>query len=176
MTLIDLLLRPTKGALANAREATMTIALAVADRLAITGVLEGAEEEPGTLHAMTRTECYDLVRTESVARLAYVARAGVPDIVPVNYVLDGDDVLIRSGPGPKLQAAERREVVALEIDRIDGSGHTARSVVIAGRAERLSTAYEHALADRLADAPWAAGPRRYVIRVRPTRMTGRWLS
>ncbi|MDT7537735.1 MAG: uncharacterized protein QOI82_1320 [Actinomycetota bacterium] len=176
MTVIDLLLRPTKGALTNAREATMSIALAVADRLAITSDLDGAEEQPGALHAMTRAECYDLLRTESVARLAYIARAGVPDIVPVNYVLDGDDVLIRSGPGPKLQAAERREVVALEVDTIDRSGRTARSVVIAGRAERLSTAGEHALAERLADTPWAAGPRRHVIRVRPTRVTGRWLS
>ena len=103
--LTDLMLRPTKGALDNAREATVSLALAVADRLVITGDVYDGEEEPGTLHLLTRAECYELLREESVARYAYVARAGVPDIVPVNYLLDGEDVLIRSGPGPKLQAA-----------------------------------------------------------------------
>jgi hypothetical protein len=174
--LTDLMLRPTKGALDNAREATVSLALAVADRLVITGDVDDADEEPGTLHLLTQAECYDLLRAESVARYAYVARAGVPDIVPVNYLLDGDDVLIRSGPGPKLQAAERREVVALEVDAIDHDDRTARSVVVTGRAERLPAEQARALEDRLADTPWAAGPRRHVIRIRPTRVTGRRLS
>ena len=176
MRLTNLMLAPTKGALTNAREATVSIALAVADRLAITEDLDADVDEPGALHAMSHTECYDLLRTESIARFAYIARAGVPDIVPVNYLLDGEDVLIRSGPGPKLQAAERREMVALEMDAIAPGDRTARSVVVAGRAERLSDHEAHALEERLADTPWAAGPRRHVIRVRPTRVTGRRLS
>ncbi len=172
----DLVLRPTKGALSNARDATVAMALAVADRLVITADLESHDDEPGALHSMSRADCYELLRGESVARFAYIARAGVPDIVPVNYVLDGDDVIIRSGPGPKLQAAERRDVVALEVDSLEGSDHTARSVVVAGRAERLREADAHALAGRLADTPWAGGPRRHVIRIKPTRVTGRRLS
>ena len=176
MRLTDLVLRPTQGALTNAREATVTLALAVADRLVITSDLDVADDEPGTLHAMSRDECYELLQGESVARFAYVARAGVPDIVPVNYALDGEDVLIRSGPGPKLQAAERREIVAIEVDSIDRRDHTARSVVVAGRAERVQAAEADALEERLAGTPWAAGPRRHVIRVRPTRVTGRRLS
>jgi hypothetical protein len=172
----DLVLRPTKGALTNAREATLSIALAVTDRLVITGDLDGADEEPGALHALSRAECYEVLRGESVARFAYVARAGVPDIIPVNYALEGDDLLIRSGPGPKLQAAERREMVALEIDTIDKQDHTARSVVVVGRAERLRALETQALEERLADTPWASGPRRHVIRVRPIRVTGRRLS
>jgi nitroimidazol reductase NimA-like FMN-containing flavoprotein (pyridoxamine 5'-phosphate oxidase superfamily) len=176
MRIADLMLRPTKGALDNAREATMSLALAIADRLVITGDADEADDEPGTLHKMSRTECHELLEAESVARFAYVARAGVPDIVPVNYLLDGDDVLIRSGPGPKLQAAERREVVAVQVDTIDRTDHTARSVVVTGRAERLSADEARALEDRLADTPWAAGPRRHVIRVVPTRVAGRRLS
>jgi hypothetical protein len=174
--IIDLVMRPTIGALTNAREATVSIALAVADRLVITDGLNGDDEEPGALHAMSRSECYDLLRDESVARFAYVARAGVPDIVPVNYLVDGDDVLIRSGPGPKLQAAERRDMVALEIDAIDKDDRTARSVVVVGRAERLRAAEAASYEERLAETPWAAGPRRHVIRVRPTRVTGRRIS
>ncbi|MDX6197435.1 MAG: uncharacterized protein QOJ79_586 [Actinomycetota bacterium] len=172
----DLMLRPTRGALANARDATVSVALAVADRLAITSDLGIEGSEPGALHALSRSECYDLLRTQSVARFAYVARAGVPDIVPVNYVVDGDHVLIRSGPGPKLQAAERHELVAMEMDAIDDHERTGRSVVVVGRAERLRAGEAQELAERLGEPPWAAGPRRHVIRVRPTRITGRRLS
>jgi nitroimidazol reductase NimA-like FMN-containing flavoprotein (pyridoxamine 5'-phosphate oxidase superfamily) len=174
--LTDLVLRPTKGALTNAREATVSIALAVVDRLVITEELDDDNDEPGALHALSRTECYDLLHSTSVGRFAYVARPGVPDIVPVNYALDGDDLLVRSGPGPKLQAAERREVVAIEVDEIDPEHRIGRSVVVVGRAERLAAKDAKALDERLAETPWAAGPRRHVIRVRPTRVTGRRLS
>lgn len=166
---------PTRGALRNAREATVSLARAVADRLELTDALdEEAEGQPGGLHAMSRSDCYEVLRQGSVARLAYVARAGVPDIVPVNYLVDGEDILIRSGPGPKLQAAERREVVAVETDMLDEQTRTARSVVVVGRAERVGAREERELGERL--TPWAAGPRRHVIRIRPTRVTGRRLS
>ena len=176
MTALSALLRPTMGALTNAREATVTVALAVVDRLALTTDLDDAPDEPGALHALTRHQCYQLLRDQSVARFAYVARAGVPDIVPVNYALDGEDVLIRSGPGPKLQAAERRDIVAIEVDAIDPVRRTGWSVVVSGRAERLSLMEEQRLEERLAGTAWAAGPRRHVIRVRPTRITGRLLT
>lgn len=150
----------------------MMLALTVADRLALTGELDAdLNDDVGALRMMSRTECYDLLRTRTVGRLAYVAREGVPDIVPVNYVLDGDDMLIRSGPGPKLQAAERRDRVAVEVDVIDEATHTGRSVVVMGRAERLRPG------DTEGDpTPWASGPRRHVIRVRPDRVTGRRLG
>jgi hypothetical protein len=175
-SLTELILRPTHGALKNAREATLSIAQAVADRLTVTDDLDSADEDSGALHALTRRECQDLLRQESLTRFAYIARPGVPDIVPVNYAMDGDDVLIRTAPGPKLQAAERRELVALEMERVDHDDHTAQSVVVVGRAERLSPHEAAAFEERLADTPWAAGPRRHVIRVRPIRVTGRRLS
>jgi hypothetical protein len=37
----------------------------------------------------------------------------------VNDVFDDDDVLLRTGRGPKLQTAERREFVAVEVDALD---------------------------------------------------------
>jgi hypothetical protein len=158
------------SALTNARGASASIAEAVAERLRLTSALDAAVEEPGHLHALSPEECREVLRNGSVGRLAYIARAGVPDIVPVNYVVDGRDLLIRSGPGPKLQAAERRELVAFEVDDLDPATRTGRSVVLHGRAERESG---DAATDRL---PWAAGPRRHLIRIRATRTTGRRLS
>lgn len=166
---------PTRGALHNAREAMASIAGAVSDRRALTAGLDSTDgDEPGDLHAMTSAECHELLAQEVVGRFAYVARLGVPDIVPVNYVLDGGDILIRSGPGPKLQAAERRETVAFEVDSLDPDARTGRSVVVIGRALRLRPAEQRHL-EELSDT-WVAGPRHAVIRIRPTRVTGRRLS
>jgi hypothetical protein len=35
---------------------------------------------------------------------------------PVNFCLDGDDIVIRTAAGSKLAAATRRAVVAFEVD------------------------------------------------------------
>jgi hypothetical protein len=166
-----------RGALRNAREAIATLRAAVADRLTLTDRLDEADEDAsGALHSLTRTECYELLSGGVIGRFAYVARAGVPDVVPVNYVLDGDDILFRTGPGPKLQAAERREVVAFEIDDIDVAARTGRSVVVTGRAERVSSSEQRRLDGVPIAAAWASGPRRTLVRIRPTRVTGRRLS
>ncbi len=167
---------PPRGALHNAREALAVISASVADRLALApgSISDDEEEAPGGLRALTRAECYELLAAESVGRLAYVVRADTPDIVPVNYALDGGDVLIRSGPGPKLQAAERCAQVAFEVDAVDSASRTGRSVVVVGRATRLHPTEQRQHMD--APSPWAAGPRHAVIRIRPTRITGRRLS
>ena len=166
---------PSPGALHNAREAMATLAGAVSDRLALTASLDSADhDEPGGLRALTIDECYQLLAEGAMGRLAYIARAGVPDIVPVNYALDDGDILIRSGPGPKLQAAERRDQIAFEVDAVDDGLHTGRSVVVIGRARRLHASEQRHLA--AAPGPWVSGPRHAVIRIRPTRVTGRRLS
>jgi nitroimidazol reductase NimA-like FMN-containing flavoprotein (pyridoxamine 5'-phosphate oxidase superfamily) len=111
-----------------------------------------------------------------VGRLAYVARPGVPDLVPVNYLLHEGDVLVRSGTGPKLQAAERGEVMTLEVDALDEDAQTGWSVVAAGRARRLSPAEVRALPAGALPRTWAVGPRHAVLRIRGTRVEGRRLS
>jgi hypothetical protein len=156
------------------------VAVAVAERSELTRRLrpasEGAQEgqPPGTLLLLSPQECRALLARGTVGRLAYIARAGVPDITPVNYTQDGDDIIIRSGPGPKLQAAERRERVAFEVDEIDDAGRAGASVVVHGVATRLSDAERRRLPVDV--QPAAAGPRRRVIRIRPEHVSGRRLS
>src|SRR3954453_3009958 len=171
-TVAALLTRRGGSALANARTAVESISAAVGERAELMRLLvhdDRPDAHPGDLIALSREACLDLLRTRSVGRLAYVARAGVPDVVPVNYVLYGEDVLIRSGPGPKLQAAERGDVVAFEVDEIDEAAQRGWSVVVHGRAQRLSAAEARHLPE---DAqPWAVGPRAHLIRVQAHRVT-----
>ena len=171
---VDRLGRRVVGvALDNARTSTAAIAEQVRLREALA---PADDDEPGTLVRLDRATCLDLLATRRTGRLAYVARAGVPDIVPVNIALDDERVLVRSGPGPKLQAAERREVVALEVDDIDEDGHTGWSVVVAGRARRLHTSEVARLPADLLPEVWARGPRSSVIAIELTRVEGRRLT
>lgn len=167
-------LRPG-GAVSNARAASAALAVTVAEREALTGALDTDDARPGDLTRLGRSDCLELLAGRSLGRLAYVARAGVPDIVPVNYVLHRGDVLLRSGPGPKQQAAERREQVAFEVDALDESRHRGWSVVVVGRLTRLTPTEQARLAERDGPVPWAHGPRSAVLRLRPTRIDGRRL-
>ncbi|MCU1592850.1 MAG: pyridoxamine 5-phosphate oxidase-related FMN-binding protein [Frankiales bacterium] len=156
------------SALDNARASLTSIADAVSDRRQ----LQGQPHEVGNLERLTTGACLELLATRTTGRLAYVARAGSPDIVPVNYVLRDGAVLIRSGPGPKLQAAERRERVAFEVDDIDEVTHSGWSVVVTGRAERLSFVQADALD---LPTPWVKGPRRHTLRIALQHVEGRRL-
>jgi nitroimidazol reductase NimA-like FMN-containing flavoprotein (pyridoxamine 5'-phosphate oxidase superfamily) len=117
---------------------------------------------------MTREEAVELLAANTVGRFAYVARHGAPDVVPVNYAWSDGAILIRSGPGPKLQAAQRGECVAFEVDELDVDRRTGRSVVVSGRA---CVVVRHPGEDD--PDPWADGPRRHLIRIVPSRVDGR---
>ena len=152
-----------RGSLENARRSLEEIERAIADRAALVDA-----GERGIIQ-LSYHETVELLETCTVGRLAYVARGGVPDIVPVNYVWYDGGVLIRSGPGPKLQAAQRHEMVAFEVDQLDEENRTGRSAVVVGSAsvvEPLEIDVES----------WAAGPRRHLILITPTRVEGRRLA
>ncbi|MCU1602427.1 MAG: flavin-nucleotide-binding protein [Frankiales bacterium] len=169
-SLLGLSRRVMGGAVGNARGSWEAIACAVTDRRQLCD--QERDEGPGALQRLSAAACLELLASGTVGRLAYVARAGVPDIVPVNYVLKDGAILIRSGPGPKLQAAERRETVAFEVEAVDPAAHAGWSVVVTGRAERLRAAE----ADRLdLPVPWANGVRRHTLRIQPRHVEGRRL-
>ncbi|HMA46695.1 MAG TPA: pyridoxamine 5'-phosphate oxidase family protein [Frankiaceae bacterium] len=179
---------PRGGAIANVRQAVGELARTAGERRALVpaaGVAGPTDPEPPgapgapaepVLRALTAAQCLDLLATQQVGRVAFVANEAHPTILPVNYVLDGDRIVIRSGPGPKLDAADRGDVVAFEVDQLDPAGRTGWSVVAVGAARRLRTVGEQARAAALPLRPWAPGPRSYFIQITPGRLTGRLLA
>ncbi len=161
------------GALTNARQALDQLTGGVQDRRRLLeDLLEDPADAPhsGQLVRLSADTCLELLGSHVMGRLAYIARAGVPDIVPVNYALVAGRLLIRSAPGPKLQAAQRRERVAFEIDGVDDETHTGWSVVVSGIAGVLAPA--EALASPV---PWASGPRRHTLAIEIVHVDGRQL-
>lgn len=172
--------RPVLGLLhtatRNAASATLALGAQNRDRARLQPPGPGTRtRRAGEVSQLSRDECMRLLRTRHVGRYVYVARADRPDVVPVNYLVDDrGQIVLRSGPGPKLQAAQRHAHVAFEVDQIDEASRTGWSIVVTGRAAAVMSAEGDWLVD--GPRPWAAGPRAHLIRIVPRRIEGRLLS
>ncbi|MGI5330130.1 pyridoxamine 5'-phosphate oxidase family protein [Actinomadura nitritigenes] len=117
-------------------------------------------------------ECRDLLRHAEVGRIVFTHNA-LPAIQPVNYVLDGDDVVFRTSRTSRLATAASGTIVAFEIDAFDVGARTGWSVVAIGPARRVSAPGEIAALERLELRTWAPGQRDQFIRLRPEMLSGR---
>jgi nitroimidazol reductase NimA-like FMN-containing flavoprotein (pyridoxamine 5'-phosphate oxidase superfamily) len=125
------------------------------------------------IEIIDRDECLSLLQAEEVGRLA-VLDGGRPLIVPVNYVLDGEDVVFRTAPGTKLDQGPRSPV-CFEIDGFDRPHHAGWSVVVSGRLDEVThyDAKRFARASHLPVHPWADGAKDHVMRLVPSMISGR---
>lgn len=166
------MLSPT--AVTNARRAVAEITRSNKDRRTLAPAPDESTA-PGQLQRLSHEECVRLLGTRQFGRYAHVVSARALDVVPVNYISRADgSVVFRTGPGPKLSAADRRDVVAFQVDDIDEEAHTGWSVLVTGRARRLSHADVRQLDDL--PQPWADGPRYQFVLIEPTRIEGRRLT
>jgi len=110
------------------------------------------------LEALPRAESLRLLSTVSLGRLVFTHLA-LPAIRPVNHAVDGDQVIIRAYLGTAITTAvgdRSGAVVAYEADLIDPDTHLGWSVIIVGRASRLTDPAEAARYRELLH-PWVAG-------------------
>ncbi|SDS57949.1 pyridoxamine 5'-phosphate oxidase family protein [Jiangella sp. DSM 45060] len=131
-----------------------------------------SDADSAGLERLDRGTCYALLRSLPIGRIVFTEGA-LPAIQPVNFVLDGDDVIIRTGMGSKLAAATRSAVVAFEADRFDEDALAGWSVVLVGRAEAVTGEQERTRLAALGLTPWAPGERPHYIRIRPEIVRGR---
>lgn len=119
---------------------------------------------------LAKDESWALLSSMSLGRLA-TSVGDVPDIVPVNFVVQRRTVLIRTAEGTKLAAASVNAQVAFEADDHDVMGGW--SVVVKGIATVLVDSAAIADAERAQVLPWIATTKRRFIRIQPTTITGR---
>lgn len=128
-----------------------------------------------TLESLTGDECLELLATASVGRIGFVVD-GKPEILPVNYVVEGGGVVVRVAAGSVLNQVAL-QVVAFEVDRIDDATRTGWSVLVQGVAQDVSEAVD-TMSERLrtlALVSWAPGERHRWFRIRIDTVTGRRL-
>jgi nitroimidazol reductase NimA-like FMN-containing flavoprotein (pyridoxamine 5'-phosphate oxidase superfamily) len=125
------------------------------------------------VEVLDRDRCITLLRGDEIGRLAVVADGG-PLILPVNYQMDGESIVVRTDPGLKLDQGLRAHG-CFEIDHFDRARRSGWSVVVAGRLEEV-THYDSktwARTHELPVEPWADGAKEHWIRLIPSRITGR---
>jgi nitroimidazol reductase NimA-like FMN-containing flavoprotein (pyridoxamine 5'-phosphate oxidase superfamily) len=117
-------------------------------------------------------ECRRLVAPGGVGRIAFCAASG-PVIVPVNYAMVADTVVIRTGEGSLIDG-HADGPVAFEVDHIDDALCQGWSVLVRGRAHRVRQAGElRHVREQAAVWPWPGGDRDVYLRIVPDRITGR---
>ena len=110
------------------------------------------------LEALPRAESLRLLSTVSLGRLVFTHLA-LPAIRPVNHAVAGEQVIIRAYLGTAISTAVRDQsgtVVAYEADLIDPDTHLGWSVIVVGRATRLTDPAEAARYQELL-RPWVDG-------------------
>lgn len=118
-------------------------------------------------------DCYLLLKAHP-ARVGRVATAGArPVILPVNYSLDGEDIVFRTSPGSRFSEAVADAFVAFEVDDVHAAWHEGWSVLVRGKATLVEDQDERARLAELDLHPWAPGQRDLFVRVRADSVTGR---
>lgn len=131
-----------------------------------------ADEEG--LDEINPEECWPLLATQPVGRVAIIV-GHYPLVFPVNFAVDGHDILYRTGVGAKLHSVHRSNVT-FEVDEIDPLSRTGWSVMVKGVAQELAIERnpEAASQAKLAGAtPWAPGRHDHLIRIVPDQVSGR---
>ena len=134
--------------------------------------------EPGadlvaTVQQLPEPECWNLLASVHVGRVGLVVD-GRPQILPVNYALDGRTVLFRTAPDTVLNEASMSEV-AFEVDHIDDTTHEGWSVLLQGFVQDITEAIG-ANAERIRQlslVTWAPGTRPRWFQVEPDSVSGR---
>ena len=120
-------------------------------------------------------DMFRLLGTAALGRIGFMADDEVA-VLPVRFLVDGQDVVFRTYAGSKLSNIDVGHYVCFEVDSYDADKQTGWSVVARGLVEKES----EAACARL-DAPglesWGeTAQKRVWMRIRPTSLTGRRLA
>jgi nitroimidazol reductase NimA-like FMN-containing flavoprotein (pyridoxamine 5'-phosphate oxidase superfamily) len=124
---------------------------------------------------ITLAECLRLLGSRRVGRLGFLV-GDQPFVLPVNYAVEANIVLFRTGLGTKLEAVADAKV-AFEVDQIDERAATGWSVVVQGTAQEITSDVDvFAEALRAAAAPtWVPNSADHYMRIVPRIISGRRL-
>ena len=121
------------------------------------------------IEVLDADECLRLLREGGVGCLG-LPSVGAPELRPVNFVVDGRSIVIRTGEGQILDAGRRGLPASFQIHEIDPLEHTGWSVDVSGKLSQLET-NEHSLSLHL--RPWASGRKDRFVKLFLSHVSGR---
>ena len=137
----------------------------------------GAAKNP-VLETLTIDECKAQVAAGGIGRFLFDDPGRGPVAIPVNYKIDGDDVIFRtsgtSGVGAEMRVnAALGQRVSFDVDHLDDALGEGWSVLLSGTARIITDPAELDRAKALGIEPWAGGDRDLYVRLTPVEITGR---
>ena len=125
---------------------------------------------------LPRHQSESLLRSGTAGRVAMCSLEG-PYVVPVNYSVVDESVVIRTTEDSFLATHAQGAILALEVDQFDYENHRGWSVVARGTAHRINDLreLEHVLA-MWEPRTWADGPRTAFIKFPWQDLTGKRLG
>ena len=135
------------------------------------------EHEPtggsARFEVLSEKECRTLLEAHDVGRVGFVIDE-FPVVIPVNYALVGDTIVVRTAPGV-LTAGVPDQPVAFEVDRFERWNRSGWSVLAQGHGRDIteesddrSEALRHSYIDT-----WAPGDRAVSLTIDITHLSGR---
>jgi nitroimidazol reductase NimA-like FMN-containing flavoprotein (pyridoxamine 5'-phosphate oxidase superfamily) len=106
------------------------------------------------LEELSRAECLALLSQASMGRIGLSVK-DLPVILPVNFALVSEQIVVRTVTGTKLSAATAQKVVAFEADGYDPGGAWGWSVMVQGIAREITDPSDLARARALPLRAWA---------------------
>ncbi|HUC05402.1 MAG TPA: pyridoxamine 5'-phosphate oxidase family protein [Acidimicrobiales bacterium] len=123
------------------------------------------------LLALTTEQCEAHLAAGGIGRVVYVTDRG-PVALPVNFEFSEGSVVISTNEG-KAAALAAADVVAFEIDRVDATVNEGWSVLVSGRALRITEPADRGRLASLDLETWAGGGHHELVLITPTEVTGR---
>jgi nitroimidazol reductase NimA-like FMN-containing flavoprotein (pyridoxamine 5'-phosphate oxidase superfamily) len=124
--------------------------------------------------ALTEAECRRLLAEQEVGRVAFADDDGFPVVLPVNFVIDGDLIAIRTDLGAKTDQVPLRRV-AFEVDGVERWNHSGWSVLVQGYGQDVTDAVGRRYEDlrRRGLTTWAPGTKTHWLTIDIHRISGR---
>lgn len=123
------------------------------------------------IRVLDEQQSYELLTTTTIGRVGFVHEGRV-QIFPVNFVVSGHDLLLRTAPEGVLGTLTQEPAdVSFEVDYHDPLGSTAWSVLMHGSLSRVSE--EKVPGARARVDPWADSDRDLPLTFRVEKITGR---
>jgi transcriptional regulator with XRE-family HTH domain len=135
------------------------------------GHQRSAAQHP-VLETLTTQQCREHLAGGGVGRLLFVEPGRGPVAIPLNYVMDGDDIIFRTGRQANIADAVRQKV-SFDVDHIDDTLSEGWSVLLSGTARIITDPAELQHATALGIEPWAGGDRDVYVRLSASQITGR---
>lgn len=126
---------------------------------------------PSHVKDLSLEECRDLLESGAIGRIGFTDPDG-PVVLPVNYVMVGDSVVVATSPYGSLARNATSAAVAFEVDAIDEFTESGWSVLVRGQTSVIE---RQELSDVDLPQPWAEGIRTLILKISVAEISGRRL-